>query len=128
MRTERRHLPAGWLTLSEVAKRRGDPNIAAVGAWVYRQLRDRRLIAAEDGDTIRVPAFLLTAHGEPRPELCPLLQVLGSARMDGPSNAAWLTTPADELAGDVPEKVAVTDPARAAQAAARFAAAVGAAG
>ncbi|MGR6966994.1 hypothetical protein ACU610_21270 [Geodermatophilus sp. URMC 61] len=127
MRSERRPLPAGWLTLSEVAARRGDVNIAGVGAWVYRQMRDRTLIAAEDGDTIRVPAFLLTADGEPRPELRPLLEVLGSARADGLSRAAWLTTPTDELGGGVPEQVAVTDPARALWAAARFAAAGGAA-
>jgi len=111
------------LTLSEVAARRGDENIAGVGAWVYRQVRDRRLIAVEDGDTIRVPAFLLTADGEPRPELHPLLAVLSSARIDGLSRAAWLTTPTDELSGGVPEQVAVSDPARAAHAAARFVAA-----
>ncbi|MGY1738372.1 hypothetical protein [Geodermatophilus sp. SYSU D00684] len=127
MRSERRPLPAGWLTLTEVAARRGDPNLAGVGGWVYRQVRDRTLIATEDGDTIRVPAFMLTADGEPRPELRPLLEALRGAGLDGPTRAAWLSAPNEELAGGVPEQVAVSDPPQALRAAARFATAAGAA-
>ena len=113
--------PTEWLTLTELALRRGDMDGAPTGSWVYRQLQDRALIAVEDRDAIRVPAFMVTADGEPRPELRPVLHVLRAAGIDGRTAATWLTSRSDDLSGGVPEQVARTDRARAAQAAARFA-------
>jgi hypothetical protein len=76
-------------------------------------------VAAEDRSIV-VPAFQVTAAGDPRPELLPLLDALFAAGLDGWTCWAWLTTANDELAGAVPEQVAATDPARALQAATRF--------
>jgi hypothetical protein len=49
------------------------------------------------------------------------LAELRAACVDGWESWTWLTSPSSYLSGDVPEQVAVTDPARAAQDAARFA-------
>jgi len=122
MRTKQQHTPVRWVTLGDVAARRGDPDGAPTGAWLYEQLRDRRLIVVQDGDSLRVPAFMLTADGQPRPELRQLLHELRAAGVDGRSAASWLNSPSSLLSGEVPEQVARTDPARAARAAARFAA------
>jgi hypothetical protein len=69
---------------------------------------------------IGVPAFQITAAGEPRPELRPLLQELLVTGIGG--WAAWtsLTAPSSLLSGEVPEQLAATDPARAPRAATRF--------
>jgi hypothetical protein len=53
----------------------------------YQQLRDHRLIAVQDGDSLPLPAFMVTADGEPRPELRPLLHELRAARVDGRTTA-----------------------------------------
>ena len=121
-RAERAQLLAGeWLSLAELAARRGEADVAAVGGWVYGQLRQRALIALETPDrTIAVPASQVTATGEPRPELCPLLEVLLGARLGGWAAWAWLTSPSSFLAGEVPEQVAASDPGRALRAATRF--------
>jgi len=109
------------LSLAELAERRGEDDAAAVGGWVYAQLRDRALIALEAPDgTIAVPAFQLTAAGQPRPELRPLLEVLLGARLGGWAAWTWLTSPSSFLSGEVPERIAVTDPARALRAATAF--------
>jgi hypothetical protein len=75
---------------------------------------------------IGVPAFQITAAGEPRPELRPLLQELLVTGIGGWAAWTWLTAPGSVLSGEVPEQVTATDPARALRAATRFAA--GAAG
>ena len=59
-----------------------------------------------------VPAFQLTAEGEPRPDLAPVLEPLLTAGMDPWRAWIWLTQPAGLLGGLVPER-AVTDPADA---------------
>jgi hypothetical protein len=64
--------------------------------------------------SIVVPAFQLTDAGEPRPELHPLLEQLLLARINGWAVWTWLTHPSSLLSGDVPERVAVTDPERGA--------------
>jgi hypothetical protein len=115
-------LAAEWLTLTELAARRGDPEVGPTGAWVAGRLRARALIAVPAGDrSIVVPAFQVTPAGDPRPELLPLLEALSGAGLDGWTRWAWLTKPADELDGAVPERVAATDPDRACRAAQRFA-------
>ncbi len=120
-----RLLASGALTLTELAARRGDLDVGLTGSWVAARLLERALIALDPRDgTIRVPTFQVTAAGDPRPELRPLLEEL-LGRVDGWTAWAWLTSPSGLLDGDVPEQVAVTDPARALRAAGRFTAAAG---
>jgi hypothetical protein len=56
-----------------------------------------------------------------RPELQPLLEALEGY----PHANYWLTHPTSYLSGEIPEKVAITNPARALRAAQRFAASFG---
>jgi hypothetical protein len=115
---------AGWLSLTELAARRGEPDVGAIGAWAYARRREGALIVLEapDREALVVPAFQLTATGDPRPELQPLLQVLFDAPgVDGWTMWAWLTSPSSHLGGGSPEQLAVTDPGRALAAAVRFA-------
>ncbi|RBY86451.1 hypothetical protein [Blastococcus sp. TF02A-30] len=118
-------IATGWLTLTELAERRGEPDVGTVGGWVAARRLERALIALDPRDgTIRVPAFQITAGGDPRPELRPLLEVLLGAGIGGWAAWAWLTSPSSFLSGDVPEQVATTDPTRALNAATRFVQAV----
>jgi len=103
-----------------LAARRGEPDVGTTAAWVATQQRQRAFIALRLGDgTIRVPTCQVTAGGDPRPELRPLLGVLLS-RLDGWAAWTWLTAPSSYLSGDVPEEIATTEPARALRAAERF--------
>jgi hypothetical protein len=100
--------------------------VSAVGAWAAAQLLDRALIVLPEPDrSLIVPAFQLTATGDPRPELRPLLNRLLAARIDGWAAWMWLTSPSPLLAGDVPERVVASEPARVLRAAGEFAAAHG---
>lgn len=120
-----RLLARGALTLTELAARRGEQDVGPTGSWVAARLLERALIALDPRDgTIRVAAFQVTAAGDPRPELRPLLEEL-LGRVDGWTAWAWLTSSSDLIDGDVPEQVAVTDPARALRAAIRFGGAAG---
>jgi hypothetical protein len=117
-------LATGWLTLTELAARRGEEDVSAVGAAAAAELLDQALIVVPAPDrSLVVPAFQLTAAGHPRPELRPLLKKLLAARIDGWAAWTWLTSPSNLLAGDVPERVAASAPDRAMRAAADFAAA-----
>ena len=68
----------------------------------------RLLVVAPEGRTL-VPAFQLTADGEPRPELVPVLEPLLVARMDPWRAWAWLTQPAGLLGGQVPQEAVADD-------------------
>jgi hypothetical protein len=115
-----------WLTLTELAARRGDGDVAATGAWAAaRVLAGELIVLNGPDDDLVVPAFQLTPAGEPRSELRPVLAELRAAGAHGWEFWAWLTSPSSDLSGELPEQVAVTDPARAAQAAARFAGSFG---
>lgn len=115
-----------WLTLTELAGRRNDPEVGPTGAWVAGQLIAHALIAVPAPDrSIVVPAFQVTAAGDPRPELLPLMHALAGAGLDGWTRWAWLITPNDDLGGAVPERLAAVNPVRALQAAHLFAAAHG---
>jgi Protein of unknown function (DUF2442) len=118
-----RLLATGWLTVAELAARRGDADVAATGAWLATRLLARELIVVTgpDGNLV-VPAFQLTEAGDPRPELGPLLSALRAAGIGGWAAWTWLTSPSSLLSGDLPEQVAISDPARAVRVAARFAA------
>lgn len=114
-------MSTGWLSLTELAERRGETDVGVTGAWVYHQRRRRALIALQAPDrNIVVPAFQVTADGEPRPDLQPLLEVLLGAELGGRVTWSWLTSPSSLLAGEVPERVAATDPQRALRAATRI--------
>ncbi len=65
----------------------------------------RLLVVAAEGRTL-VPAFQLTAEGEPRPDLVTVVGPLLAARMDPWRAWAWLTRPAALLGGLVPERAA----------------------
>jgi hypothetical protein len=68
----RRLMTTGWLTLTELAARRSEADVAATGGWVAAQRLDRALIALEaPNGTIGVPAFQVTDDGQPRRELRP---------------------------------------------------------
>jgi hypothetical protein len=113
-------------TLTELAARRGDSDVGVTGAWAAARVLARELIVLNaPDDNLVVPAFQLTPAGDPRPELRPLLAELRAGRVSGWESWTWLTSPSSYLSGEVPEQAAVTDPARAAQAAARFAASSG---
>jgi hypothetical protein len=119
---------AGWLSLTELAARRGEEDVAAIGAWVYARRRKRALIALDPPGlrSMVVPAFQLTAAGDPRPELRPLFAVLlGATGLDGWSVWSWMTSANGDLAGDSPERVAGADPERVLRVATGFAAAAG---
>lgn len=73
-----------WLSLTELADCRGKPDVGAIGAWAYARRREGALIVLEapDRESLVVPAFQLTANGDPRPELLPLL-------FDAPGVDGW---------------------------------------
>jgi hypothetical protein len=119
-------LASEWLTLTELAARRGDPDVAATGAWVAaRVIAGDLMVLNGPEDNLVVPAFQLTRMGDPRPELRPVLAELRGAGVDGWAAWTWLTSPSSSLAGEVPEQAAGNSPARVVHAAARFAAAKG---
>jgi hypothetical protein len=60
-----------------------------------------------------VPAFQLTAAGDIRPELRPLLTVLAYSGVGGWEARGWLTSRSSWLSGDVPAQIAVSGPQRA---------------
>ena len=75
---------------------------------VHKAASTHRLLVVAAGERTLVPAFQLTADGELRPDLAPVLEPLLAARMDPWRLWAWLTRPAALLGGLVPEQ-AVTD-------------------
>lgn len=106
----REQLLAGrWLGYGELARLRGT-SVDAARFWVHKSASEHRLLVVAAGADTVVPAFQLTADGEPRADLAPVLEVLLSAGMEPWSAWIWLTQPASLLGGQVPER-AVADPA-----------------
>lgn len=104
-----------------LAKLRGQ-KVSSSRTWFYRQQSKGRTFAvSRKGQTV-IPAFQMTDTGDVRPELAPLIAPLQTAGLDGWAIWQWLTSPTAWLSGETPERVAVTDPDRAAEAARRFAA------
>jgi hypothetical protein len=90
--------------------------------WVARRRQAHKLFTVDhDGRTL-IPAFQFDEHGELRTELAPLLAALAQRGVRDWSLWTWLTSPTSFLSGEVPERIATTDPARALRAAQRFAA------
>lgn len=101
-------LASPWLTYETLAGLRGT-SVEATRFWVHKTNAERRLLVVAADERTLVPAFQLTADGEPRPDLVPVLDPLLAARMDPWHAWAWLTQPAALLGGLVPER-AVADP------------------
>ena len=115
-------LASPWFTYATLAELRG-ATLEATRFAVHKAGQTHRLLVVAADERTIVPAFQLTAEGEPRPELEAVLEPLLAARMDPWRAWAWLTQPAALLGGLVPERAAA-DPATAdlvAHAAARLA-------
>jgi hypothetical protein len=102
-------LASPWFTYETLAEVRG-ASVDATRFAVHKAHGEHRLLLAAADERTLVPAFQLTAGGEVRPELVPVLQALLGARMDPWDAWAWLTAPAALLGGLVPERAAA-DPA-----------------
>lgn len=90
--------------------------------WVARRRQAHRLFTVDhDGRTL-IPAFQIDEDGKLRTELAPILAALAQGGVRDWSLWTWLASPTSFLSGEVPERIATTDPARALRAAQRFAA------
>lgn len=102
----REELLAGpWFTYETLAEVRGT-SVNATRFAVHKAQAEHRLLLVPTESGTLVPAFQLTAEGEPRPDLQPVLRPLLAAGMDPWRAWAWLTQPAALLGGRVPEVVA----------------------
>ena len=101
-------LETPWFTYETLASVRGT-SVDATRYAVHKAAQTHRLlILAVEGRTV-VPSFQLTADGEIRPEVAPLLEPLLAAGMHPWRAWAWLTQPAALTFGRAPEE-AVSDP------------------
>ncbi len=107
-------------THETLAALRGDRNISTTRTWVTRNRRQRKIFTVTYDGRMLLPAFQLTATGQPRPELAPLLDVLLDAGVDGWELWTWLTGRTSLLSGDVPHELAARDGQRVLRAAQRF--------
>lgn len=113
---KRELLNTGAWTTEDLAAARGT-SANTTRQWVHRQREAGRLFTVTHDGQALVPAFLLDADLGPRPELADLIAVLAEVGETGWAAWAWLVRPSNWLAGDVPERVATNDPARAVAAA-----------
>lgn len=114
-------------TYETLAQARGGAAPSSVRTWVHRNRADHAIftVTMRDGTKI-LPAFQFDEHAEPaprpRPELKPILEVLVEAGVKEWALWIWLTTPTSLLSGEVPERLARSNPGRVLHAAQRFAA------
>jgi hypothetical protein len=101
-------LDTPWFTYETLAELRGT-SVDATRFAVHKSQQTRRLLVVPVDDRVVVPAFQLTAEGEIRPDIAPLLQPLLAARMEPWRAWAWLTQPAALTFGRAPAE-AVADP------------------
>lgn len=104
-------LASPWFTYKTLGRLRGT-SVDATRFAVHRAAAEHRLLVVAADERTLVPGFQLTAHGDLRPELAPVLGPLLAAGMDPWKAWAWLTQPAGLLGGLVPEQAAA-DPAEA---------------
>lgn len=81
-------------------------SVDATRFMIHKTASLHRLLVISNHGQVLVPAFQLTAEGEPRPDLTPVLQPLLAADMDPWKAWIWLTQPAALLGGLVPEQAA----------------------
>lgn len=109
----RAELVAGeWFTYETLAAVRG-ASVNATRFAVHKGAGAHQLLVVPREEQVIIPAFQLTAGGELRPELGPVLEPLLAAGKDPWHVWAWLTQPAALLGGMVPEQAAA-DPEEAA--------------
>lgn len=101
-------LASPWFSYETLAALRG-ASVEATRFAVHKANGAHRMLVVAAEERTLVPAFQLTADGQPRPDLAPVLEPLLAARMDPWHAWAWLTQPAALLSGLVPEQ-AVADP------------------
>ncbi len=107
-RQRARLLEGDWFDYAGVAAVRGT-SVDAARFVVHKHAEQHRLLVLVADERTVVPAFQLSADGEPRPDLAPVLEPLLAAGMDPWRAWAWLTQPAALLGGLVPEQE-TTDP------------------
>lgn len=110
-RLRRELLATPAFTYEHLAQVRGS-SVNATRFWVHKQAEQHHLLTVSSGEHLLVPAFQLTASGDVRPELVPVLEPLLASGADAWDTWIWLTQPAGLLGGDVPERL-VTDPEEA---------------
>lgn len=98
-------LASPWFGYETLAELRGT-SVDATRFAVHKAGGEHRLLVVAADERTLVPGFQLTARGELRPELGPVLEPLLAARMDPWKAWAWLTQPAGLLGGLVPERAA----------------------
>jgi hypothetical protein len=98
-------LAGAWFTYETLAELRG-VSVDATRFAIHKAAATNRLLIVTADQRVLVPAFQLTAEGELRPDLAPVLEPLLAARMDPWRAWAWLTQPALLLGGLVPERAA----------------------
>lgn len=107
LRTELLATP--WHTYASLGEVRGT-SVDATRFAVHKAASEHRLLVVPVEERVLVPAFQLTADGELRAELAPVIGPLLAARMDPWRAWAWLTQPAALTLGRAPEQAAVGDP------------------
>ena len=106
----------GAFTTAALAKARGTSANTA-RQWISRLRRSNRLFTVtHDGEAL-VPAFLLDAALEPRPEAAEAIAALREAGEDGWALWAWFASPSAWLGGGVPAEVLSDEPGRVVEAA-----------
>lgn len=96
-------LASAWFTYETLAEVRGT-SVDATRFAVHKAAAAHRLLVVAADERTLVPAFQLTADGEVRADLLPVLEPLLAARLDPWRAWAWLTRPAALLGGLVPEQ------------------------
>lgn len=111
------------LTHQTLRELRGDARESSTRTWVTRRRDAGDLFTVTHHGRTLIPAFQLDDQGEPRAELQPVLRALLGGGVRGWALWTWLTSATNLLSGEVPQRVARTEPHRVLRAAERFAAA-----
>lgn len=106
-------------TYTSLSEQRGSSE-STTRTWVARCRKAHKLFTVDhDGRTL-IPAFQFDEHGELRTELARILKALTQGGVRDWSLWTWLTSPTSFLSGEIPERIATTDPERALRAAQSF--------
>lgn len=100
-----RLLDSEVLDYEALARRRG-ATLNATRFAVHKARDQHAMLVVTDDARVVVPAFQLTADGQVRPELEPVLHALLEAGMDPWRVWGWMTEPVALLGGLVPEEAA----------------------
>ena len=118
---QREHLLAtGAYTTEAMRELRGDEKASTTHTWLSRRRKANELFTVTHDNNTLVPAFQLDGS-KPRKAVADVLQALAPAQLGDWATWSWFTSASPWLGGRVPADVIAADPARVAQAAARFA-------